>query len=326
MAVGVRVRRKLSGLALEGLFKGVSALGRVHPKAKPEAHGLEVIRDVPYRDSDSPDHLLDVWRPVDRTEPLPVVLYIHGGGFRILSKDTHWIMATAYARRGMVVFNINYRLAPKHPYPAGVEDALAALPWVVDHAAEYGGDPTRIVLAGESAGANLATVLAVATSYRRPEPAARAIFDREIRPRAVVPHCGLHQVSDTDRFRRRGKLRTFVTDRMDEIAIDYFRGCGSMTPAERELADPLVILERGETPARPLPPFLLTVGTRDPILDDTRRLAAALERLGADVDARYYLGEAHAFKAFVWRPNARKAWGHTYAFLNRTVGPVTHHQ
>ena len=52
------------------------------------------------------------------------MLYVHGGGFRILSKDTHWIMGLAFARRGFLVFNIGYRLAPKHPFPAAIADAV----------------------------------------------------------------------------------------------------------------------------------------------------------------------------------------------------------
>src|SRR6185369_7165240 len=105
-----------------------------------------------------------------------------GGGFRILSKDTHWIMALAFARRGFQVFNINYRLAPKHRFPAAVEDACAAWSFLAHHARAWDIDPERVVLAGESAGANLVTSLAVATSFRREEPYARAAFEAPLTP------------------------------------------------------------------------------------------------------------------------------------------------
>jgi acetyl esterase len=89
----------------------------------------------------------------------------------------------------------------------------------------------------------------------------------------------------------------------------------------RALLDPLVWLEGADPPARPLAPFFAGVGTADPILDDTRRLKAALDRLGARCEARYYKGEIHAFHALVWRPNARAFWRESFAFLERHVPP-----
>ncbi|MFO0635528.1 MAG: alpha/beta hydrolase [Nannocystaceae bacterium] len=88
-----------------------------------------------------------MYRPQGAAESRPVVLYVHGG-FRVLSKDSHWIMGLAFARAGYVVFNIGYRLAPRHPFPAALQDAAAALAWVHEHAARAGGDASRLVLAG----------------------------------------------------------------------------------------------------------------------------------------------------------------------------------
>ena len=93
---------------VDNFFRIASRAGRLHPHARPARHHVEVIRDIPYLEgSKLPEHRLDVWRPTDKKGPFPVLLYVHGGGFRILSKDTHWIMALAFARRGFVVFNIN---------------------------------------------------------------------------------------------------------------------------------------------------------------------------------------------------------------------------
>src|SRR5439155_19026230 len=136
---------------------------------------------------------------------------IHGGGFRILSKDTHWVMGLAYARRGYLCANISYRLAPRHPYPAAVADACAAYAWVVERIREHGGDAARLVLAGESAGGNLVTALAVAASYRRSEPYARAVWDTGVSPAAVIAACGILQVSDTERFAPRKRLPRYVS-------------------------------------------------------------------------------------------------------------------
>ncbi|MGO8993309.1 MAG: alpha/beta hydrolase [Polyangiaceae bacterium] len=308
------LRVKSGQVLMDGTWKALAQTGRL-PAAQPERHGVERIRDVAYDESGQRDHTLDVYRPIRRAGPLPAVLYLHGGGFRVLSKDTHWIMSLAFARKGYVVFTINYRLAPAHPFPAAMEDSSAALLWVKAHAARFGGDPSRIVLAGESAGANLATSLAITTSYRRPEPWAARVFDSELRPVAVLPACGMLQVSNVERFTP--MVSTFVRDRLREIEDSY----GPVGPS-RDLADPLVMLERGEAPARPLPPFFAGVGTRDVLKADTRRLKAALDRLGVRCDVRYYPGEVHAFHALVWRANAKAFWRDTHRFLEEHAPPL----
>ena len=88
---------------------------------------------------------------------------------------------------------------------------------------------------------------------------------------------------------------------------------------DRALADPLLILEQASAPDRPLPPFFAPVGTADPVLDDTRRLARALGRLSVPCEARYYEGEPHAFHAISFRENARRCWRDTFAFLDRAL-------
>lgn len=309
-----RARKRAGGRGIDAFFRGLSTAGRLHPKSRPERHGVEVLRDVPYEPGEHPEHKLDVYRPCD-VERAPVVLYVHGGGFRILSKDTHWMMALAFARRGYVVFNVDYRLAPRHPYPGAIQDVLAAWTWVVRNAAAYGGDPARIVVAGESAGGNLVTGLTVATCYRREEPWARAAFDAGVVPIAAVPACGILEVSRHERFREKyPHMPGFVADRIGEVAGGYL----SHAPDDvsLDLADPLVVLERGVPPDRPLPPIFAPCGTRDPLLDDSRRLAAAARRLGGTCDLIIYPGELHAFHAFLWRENARKCWDDTFAFLD----------
>jgi acetyl esterase len=317
-----RVRAHAGRAFADTAWAALAGAGRTLPQARPERHGLERIEGIAYTASDREHHRLDVYRPLERKGPLPVVLYVHGGGFRILSKDTHWLMAIAFARRGYVVFNINYRLAPEHPFPAAIEDACAALVWVMENAARFGGDAGRLVIAGESAGANLATSLAIATAWRRPEPWAERVFDSGARPLAVLPACGILQVSDVDRFNRKKRLPQFLKDRMREVE-DAYLPASVASGAARELSDPLVWLERGETPERPLPPFFAGVGTADALLDDTRRLKAALDRMGVPCEARYYPGEIHAFHALVWRPNARAFWKEQFAFLDARVPRTT---
>ncbi len=310
-------RRRVGSALAEGFFHGVAHAGRLHPRAHPSRHGVEVLDDIAY-DPSHPTRRLDVWRPVDHAArgPLPAVLYVHGGGFRILSKDTHWVMALAFARRGYVVFNIDYRLAPKHPFPAALEDAAEAYAWVCERAEEYGADRQRLVLAGESAGANLVASLMAAACFERDEPYAKRVFETRVLPRAVLPACGIHQVTDPGRFsRRKAHLSRFVADRIEEVSLAYLGG----RVGDVGLADPLCVFEGGAELARPLPPCFLTCGTADPILDDTRRLHAALVARGAVAEAKYYPGEPHAFHAFVFRESARRCWADTFAFLDRHV-------
>jgi acetyl esterase len=244
---------------------------------------------------------------------MPVVLYMHGGGVRILSKDTHWVFGLVFARRGYMVVSINYRLAPEHRFPAAVEDVCAAWTWLLQNVERLGGDPSRIFLAGESAGANLATTLTLASTYRRPEPFARAVFDAGVVPRGVVPACGLFQVSDPERFKLRPN--SYFWDRIAEVTDAYLHGATLDHEFALDLADPVVAFERGEAPARPLPPFFVPCGAWDILRHDSTRLAAALTRLGGRAEARIYPRGPHAFHAFLFTPSALKCWRDTFEFL-----------
>ncbi|HZV02512.1 MAG TPA: alpha/beta hydrolase, partial [Planctomycetota bacterium] len=256
------LRAKVNHFLLEQAFKNLSWAGSLHPRANPAKHGVEVVKDIPYRDSTLPEHRLDVYRPIKRDGPLPAVLYVHGGGFCILSKDTHWIMALAFARRGYVVFNINYRLAPKNKFPAAIEDVCHAWSWLSRNIEMWGGDPERVVVAGESAGANLSTALTVATHYERPEPFARAAFEAGLRPKVVVPKCGNLQVSDAKRFERRRSYPEWLLGQLARVERAYLGGVERTHDRFLDLADPLLAIERNEAPARPLPSFFVSCGTK----------------------------------------------------------------
>ncbi len=328
--------RHAGRVAVDSFFRGAAELGRRLPVARPDRHGVEVISDVEYGDGTASEtaHRLDVYRPIGTAADarLPAVLYVHGGGFRFLSKETHWVFGLAYARRGFAVFNVSYRLAPKHRFPAALTDVLAAYRWVVEHAASYGGDPRQLVLAGESAGANLVTAATVAATFRRPEPWAQSVFELGCVPRAVVAACGILQVSDTERFGRRRRLSPFIQDRLHEVSEAYL-GPGGHRPqpeptgADRrqgptalDLADPVLLLEQSRPAARPLPPFFIPVGTKDPLLDDSRRLAAALRARDVKCRDAYYPGGVHAFHAFVFQKIARQCWADTFAFVDEAIG------
>ena len=316
--------RRVAAKAMNSGFHALSVMGRLHPDARPERHGVRRIADIPYRPASTrPEHRLDLYVPDRGRGPWPVVFYVHGGGFQALSKDTHWLMGLAFARRGYLVVNVSYRLAPRHRFPAPLDDVCAAYAFAGRHLARWGGDPGRIAFAGESAGANLVTALTLACCYRRPERWARPAWDtaRTHPPRAVLPSCGMHQVSDAARFARR---RPDLPGWIGRLLVDVER-CYLPTSARNghsggpslDLANPLLVLERGEAPDRPLPPFHINVGTADPLLDDTRRLAAALDAQGVPCEAAYFEGQPHAFHAMVFQPAARRCWREMHAFLGR---------
>ena len=313
------LRQRLVGAGLDFGLRTLSRFGRLLPSSRPYLEAVTTEANVPYLGTGARAHVLDVVRPRSHAgEPLPVVLYLHGGGFRILSKDTHWMMAGAFGARGFLVFNANYRLSGEAPYPAAVEDAAAALAWVLDHADQYGGDPSRVVLAGESAGANLACALTVASCFARDEPLARALAARRFVPAAVVAMCGLLEVSRWERFAD-VSMPQYARDRIDQVCRAYLGEHAGGAGTHLDLANPLAVLESDAMPERPLPPFVASVGTLDPVLDDTRRLERALARRGVRHHVSYHPHEVHAFQALIWRSEARRAWRELFEFVEPVV-------
>lgn len=310
------LRLRAGGLAVQGLLEGASRLAALAPQANPRRYGIRVLRDRAYG-PESPAHLYDVWVPATPRPDRAVVLHIHGGGFRILSKDTHWLMALQFARRGFLVFNVNYRLAPAVAFPAPVADCARAWVEVLRQAEAFGGDPQRIVVAGESAGGNLTAALTLMTCFARPEPFAREVFAAGVVPRAAVPFCAMLQASDPESLCAGVRLQ-FVRDRIRMVSHQYL----DRRPADvaLDLADPLVWLEGDAEPQRPLPPFFAPCGTADPLLGQHRRLQQALDRRGVRCATPEFPDGIHAFHAFIWQQIARDAWEQTFTFLDDVLG------
>ncbi len=307
--------------AADGAVHAFARLRYAMPDAHPSRFHIEVQQNVAYGPGPGPFHRLDVYVPTRPPRPLPVVMYVHGGGFSMLSKDTHRLMALAIARAGYLVFNINYRQGPDHLYPEPLEDACRALLWVREQCVRFGGDPERLGLAGESAGGNLVTALAVACSYRRPEPFARAVFDANVRLRAVLATYGFLDLGHTEQYLAHPRMSRWTKALLQDAARSYLGRDLPRAADEHPMASPLRIVE-DQVPVRPLPPFFVSVGTRDPLLRCSKRLKAALDALGTPCELHVAPGEIHGYDAFLWRPGARRKWRAAHGFLRQHLQPV----
>jgi acetyl esterase len=306
---------------IDGWVHAFAKVRYAMPDARPSRYAIELTPNLVYGPSDAGHHRLDVYVPTNAERPLPVVMYVHGGGFGMLSKDTHRVMAMAIARRGYLVFNINYRQGVYWQYPAPLEDATTALLWVHRNAHRFGGDPDRIAIAGESAGGNLVTALALASSHRHPEePFAHRLYDANVPLRCVISTYPFLDMRGAHVYLKHPKLAPWLKWLVFDAAVSYV-GERVYQHDHHNLASPLVLLENGWRPERPLPPFFLSVGTRDPLLRDSKRLKAVLDRLGVESELVIAPGEIHGYDAMVWRRAAKEKWLRAHAFLTKHMQP-----
>lgn len=126
--------------------------------AEVEKHSDKIYREGP--EHDAAKHKLDIYTPKGQTG-LPVFFFIHGGAWRSGDRTQYPPLGNRYAREGFVTVVPSYRLAPRHPHPAQIEDVAAAFAWTVRHIASYGGDTNRIYVGGHSAGGHLAALLSL---------------------------------------------------------------------------------------------------------------------------------------------------------------------
>lgn len=217
-----------------------------------------------------------IYRPVSAM-PLPVVVYLHGGGWVIGSVDTHDSICQQLASQvPALVVSVDYRLAPEHPYPAAIEDAVAATRWVHGHANEFGGDPGRMAVAGDSAGGNLAALVALALRDAG-GPALR--FQLLVYP-AVDLTCSFPSHIEN----AEGYLLT--ADSIRWFLGHYIAEADAKTPA----ASPFFVDDLSN-----LPPALVITAEFDPLRDEGEAYAARLAEAGVPASATRYDGMIHAF-------------------------------
>jgi acetyl esterase len=231
-----------------------------------------------------------VFRP-EGEGSLPLVVYLHGGGWVIGSINGFDTLCRTLANAsGAIVASVEYRLAPEHPFPAGVDDARAAVRWLAANAAELGADPARIAIAGDSAGGNLATVTARRLRDERSgdEASGRGRGGPALRFQALV-----YPVTDsglnTPSYRECGEGFGLTAEGMRRYWNLYLDGADG----RQQDASPLQAEDLSGLP----PAFILTV-EKDVLRDEGEAYARALEAAGVPVTLRRYEGAVHGF--FRW--------------------------
>jgi acetyl esterase len=212
-----------------------------------------------------------------------VYLHIHGGGWTIGAPDLHdRDLATLARETRLVVASLEYRLAPEHPYPAAPDDCEDAALWLLERGAAELGAPSILSIGGESAGAHLAVVTMLRLRDRHGIPNAF---------RAANLLYGAYDLSGTP-------SRRLIADALvlTDAGMTWFTD--NFLPehhGEQRRAPDVSPLYAG---LRGLPPALFTVGTADPLLDDTLFMAARWDAAGNDADLRVYVEGVHGFNAF----------------------------
>jgi acetyl esterase/lipase len=268
------------------------------------------MRRVPIALPGAPDAHLDIFTPDATTGAArPVILWVHGGGFISSSATTVYDYTVLLAYEGYTVASLDYSLAPEFRYPVPVRQGNAALQFLRTHAGQFGGDPARIVIGGDSAGAQIASELAAVQTNAA---LARAIGLRPaLAPadlRAVVLYCGLYDMR-TVGGTGFPALRTYlwaytgVRNWTSFAAIDQLSTTQQVTSA--------------------YPATFLSVGDADPFRTQSAELAAALRTRHVPLTTLFWTGSSdhlpHEYQFDFQRPQARTAWQQMLSFLHTTT-------
>ena len=211
--------------------------------------------------------------------PRPALVYFHGGGWVVCDLDTHDVVCSAIARRaGAVVVSVDYRRAPEHKFPAAVEDACAAAAWVAANAGGLGIDAARLAVGGDSAGGNLAAV--VALQSRNADSPAIAL------QAMVYPVTDL-SCFDTASYREFGEGFYLTRALMEWFRAMYLPDAEA---ARDPRASPLLAADLSG-----LPPALIVTAECDPLRDEGEAYAKRLAEAGVPVICTCYAGMIHPF-------------------------------
>ncbi len=245
---------------------------------QPDPDDVEDVRDLaaPAASGDIP---LRLYRPAGASgDRLPGLVYYHGGGWLLGGLDSHDVICRRLANAARcVVVSVDYRMAPEHKFPAAVDDCAAATRWAIEHAAGLGIDPARVAVGGDSAGGNLAAVMALMARDRTLPPIA---FQLLIYPATDMAMVTVSSQTITDGVP--------LTSRTMKWFIDhYLRGAADLTDWR---ASP----GRAASLAGTAPALVITA-SHDPLRDEGVDYARRLEREGVRVAHLHFSDQMHGF-------------------------------
>lgn len=218
--------------------------------------------------------------------PFPLFLYIHGGGWTAGSIEEYDVTCRLIAREaGAKVISVEYRLAPEHPFPAGLEDCYAAAEWVFEHADALNGDRTNITIGGDSAGGNLsAAVTLIARDRNKP------LFARQVLLYPATDYYHYRVYSEYDSIIENGD-GYFLTN----VDMSYYWTLylGDEIHAVNYYASPIRARD-----FRGLPPTLLITAEYDPLRDEGEQYGKKLRQAGVHVNAKRFSDTIHGFVSF----------------------------
>lgn len=206
-------------------------------------------------------------------------------------------MARYITNRGYVVFNINYRVLPEVQLEQIVEDCLGALLWIKEHAPEYGGDPNRIAITGDSAGGHLTAMILTQADNPRFKPSYLGKNKPDFSVTCAAPSYGVFD------FVALAKLAP-------SIAKFYLGESYWQNPERYKLLSPALNIKKG------LPPQLIIVGSEDPLKSQNQKYVNALKSAGNPVEMWIYQGQGHAFLNYFWDERGIKGYERILKFFD----------
>jgi len=234
--------------------------------------------------------------------PTGLVVYFHGGAFCIGSIGLMDNVARELAHAtGATVISVEYRLAPEHPFPAGLDDCEAVTRWAIEHASDFGASPDRVVVAGESAGGNLSATVALRL---RGDAGAQLAGQVLIYP--VVAGWG-------ERFPSRDEFDGLVINTKSPAVGEAYTG-------GRDLNDDPFVAPLSAKSLADLPPAIVVLGGCDPLRDEGRLYARRLHEDGVEVEELCCAGQPHGFVNFGF-PAAADAFTRIGAFARGVLAP-----